>query len=148
MRHEPTFFIDKCLGTRVVPDALRASGVSVEVKTDHFAPDTRDIDWLPVVGERGWVILSKDKQLHHNYLEIVHLLRSGTASFILTSGNYSGQEMADAFVRALPDIMRMLAKFSPPFVATVSKRGTVRIRYTFDGLIKKVSLKTGRAGKA
>ncbi|NQT40452.1 MAG: hypothetical protein HQ581_23360 [Planctomycetes bacterium] len=103
-QHEPTFFIDKCLGTHVVPDALRAHGVSVEIKTDHFAPDTEDIHWLPVVGKNRWVILSKDKQLRHNYLEIVGLLQSGTASFILTSGNYTGQEMAEAYIRALPAI--------------------------------------------
>ena len=107
MRHEPTFFIDKCLGTRVVPDALRACGVDVEIKTDHFADDTPDVDWLPVVGEKGWIILSKDKQLRHNYLEIVLLLQSGAASFILTSGNYTGQEMANAYVEALPAIKRM-----------------------------------------
>jgi len=140
-------FIDKCLGTRVVADALRACDVTVELKTDHFAPKTKDVDWLPVVGRRGWVILSKDKQLFHNNLEIVGLLQSGTASFILTSGNYTGQEMADAFVRALPHIRRMLIKFSPPFVATVSRQGTVRIKYTFDGLIRKRSQKPPRGRK-
>lgn len=130
--------MDKCLGTRVVPNALRAAGVNVEVKTDHFAPDTKDSDWLPEVGRRGWIILSKDKQLRHNYLEIVSLLQSGTAAFLLTSGNFTGEEMAEAFVRALPDIKRMLVKFSPPFIATVTKGGKSHMKYTFDGLIRKV----------
>jgi hypothetical protein len=137
--HELTFFVDKCLGTRVVPNALRARGVDVEVKTDHFAPDTKDTDWLLEVGKRGWVILSKDKHLRHNYLEIVSLLESGTASFLLTSGNFTGEEMANAFVKALPDIKRMLRKFSAPFVASVTKAGKAHMQYTFDGLIKKVS---------
>jgi hypothetical protein len=61
----------------VVADALRAQGASIEIKTDHFEPDTPDVDWLPVVGSRGWVILSKDKHLRHNLLELVRLLKSG-----------------------------------------------------------------------
>ena len=138
-QRELTFFIDKCLGTKVVPAALRASGLKVELKTDHFPADTPDTVWLPVVGKQGWIILTKDKQIRHNYLEIVGLLQSGTASFILTSGNYTGQEMADAYIQAMPDIVRMLAKFSPPFVATVSKFGNAHIQYTFDKLIQKVS---------
>ncbi len=123
----------------MVPGALRACGLNIELKTDHFPDDTPDHDWLPVVGAKGWIILTKDKRIRHNYLEIVGLLQSGTASFILTSGNVTGQEMADAYVRALPDMIRMLAKFPPPFVATVSKLGRPRMQYTFDGLIQKVS---------
>lgn len=123
----------------MVPDALRACGANVELKTDHFAPDTKDTDWLPVVGRNGWVILTKDKRLRHNHLEVVSLLRAGTASFILTSGNFSGQEMADAFVRAMPHMKKMLLKFPPPFIATVPKGGVPRLQYTFDGLIRKVS---------
>src|SRR5688500_2008401 len=98
------FFIDKSLGLRVVPDALRAIGENVELKTDHFDQDAADAEWLAEVGSRGWIVLSKDKNLKHNHIEIVALLKSGTYSFILTSGNYTGLEMARAFVAAMPDI--------------------------------------------
>lgn len=124
----------------MVPNALRACGVNVELKTDHFPQDTADIDWLPEVGRKGWVILSKDKNLRHNHIELVALLRSGAASFILTSGNFTGEEMAEAFVQALPQIRRILNKLQPPFVATVSKLGGVRVLYTFEGLITKVDI--------
>jgi len=123
----------------VVPDALRACGVAVELKTDHFPEDTKDTEWLPVVGARGWVILTKDKHLSHNYLEIVQLLQSGTASFILTSGSYTGREMANAFVQALPHIRKVLKKYRVPFIAAVTKAGNVRLKYTFDKLIEKVA---------
>jgi len=131
----------------VVANALRACGVHVELKTDHFAPDAKDVDWLPVVGRKGWVILTKDKRICQYCLELVSLLRSGTASFVLTSGTYSGQDRADAFVRALPHMKRMLAKHPRPFVATVSKAGTPRLQYTFDGLIRKASSSKSRHDK-
>jgi len=83
--------------------------------------------------------LSKDKHLRHNHIEIIELLRSGTHSFILTSGNFTGAEMAAAFVTALPDMKRMIAKFDPPFVATVTKAGAVKVHWTFDDLMGRVA---------
>src|SRR5262245_33850140 len=80
------FFTDKNLGLATVPNALRAVGEKVELKTDHFDQDAPDTEWVPKVGARGWIILSADKELKHNLIEIVALLKSGTHSFILTSG--------------------------------------------------------------
>lgn len=112
--------------------------------TDHFAHDTEDVHWLPAVGDRGWVILSKDKHLRHNHLEIVALLRSGAPAFLLTSGNYTGAEMAEVFTTAMPTMLRMLKKFTPPFIASVTRSGNVKLVYTFDGIIRKVARHTGR----
>jgi hypothetical protein len=57
---------------------LRAVGERVELKTDHFGQDTEDSEWLAKVGSWGWIVLSKDKHLKHNHIEIVALLKSGT----------------------------------------------------------------------
>lgn len=59
----PTFFVDRSLGARDVPEALRSAGVLVEVHDDHFAPDTPDIVWLAEVGARGWIVLTKDSRI-------------------------------------------------------------------------------------
>ena len=48
------FFVDRSLGKRDVPEALRRAGETVEIHDDHFAPDAKDADWLSVVGTRGW----------------------------------------------------------------------------------------------
>lgn len=112
------------------------------MKTDHFDKDTPDDEWLAAVGRRGWIVLSKDKHLRHNLIEIAALLKSNTHSFILTSGNDTGQEMAEAFLAAMPDIKRIVAKFPPPLVATVTKSGTVKVVYTHDALIQKIVNRT------
>ena len=130
--------MDKCLGEVVVPNALKAAGCRVEIMTDHFEQDCADTEWLPEVGRRGWIILSKDKNLRHNHIEIVALLKSGAPAFLLTSGDLTGDAMAEAFVTALPHMQRMSQKFSPPFIAQVSRSGSVKLLYTFDGMIRKV----------
>ena len=127
------------MGLNIVPEAIRALGEEVALKTDHFDEDTPDEVWIPDVGKRGWIILSKDKNIRRNQIEIVQLLQSGTHSFVLTSGNQKGDQMAAAFVTAMPTIKDMIKKFRPPFVGTVTASGDVRVLMTHDALIDRVS---------
>jgi hypothetical protein len=125
------------LGLYTVPNALRAAGEKVECKTDHFAQDTEDSVWVPEVGAKGWIILSADKGLKHNLIEIVALLKANTHAFLFTSGDFSGTEMAKAFVKALPDIKGIIAAIPAPAVCSVWKDGTVKVVYTHDDLIRR-----------
>jgi hypothetical protein len=106
---------------------------------DHFDCEVDDTVWVPDVGKRGWVILSKDSRLRSNPLEQIALLKSGTHSFLLTAANLSGPQMATAFITAMPDILGMINKFKPPFVATVNPSGTVSVFCTHDQLLDMIS---------
>jgi PIN like domain len=57
------FFVDRSLGRRVIPDALRAAGAPVELHDNHFPQDAQDQMWLPEAGKRGRIGLTKDKHL-------------------------------------------------------------------------------------
>ena len=135
---QPVFYLDKCLGRRVVAQALRAAGARVELHTDHFAEDAPDEEWLPAVGQKGWLILTKDSKLLTNQLEVIALLKSGTATFALRAADMTGEDMARSFVTALPQMLRFRAKFQPPFLANVTRSGRVSIYATFHDLIRKV----------
>ena len=108
-----------------MPDALRRAGETVEVHDDHFRPDAPDAEWLSVVGQRGWVVLTKDDRIRFRAIEQHAMLRSSVAAFILTAGGVSGPEMAAIFVKALPKIRRFIAKYTPPFIASVTRSGGV-----------------------
>lgn len=105
---------------------------------DHFPPDAPDVDWLPEIGRRGWKVLSKDSQMRHNNIELVALLKANTHSFILTSASQSGSDMAAAFVKALPQMKRIINKFPAPLVSTVSRSGNVSVYLTHDQLIAQI----------
>jgi hypothetical protein len=128
---ERTFFIDRCLGRNVVPGALRDAGANVEVMDDHFSSDVEDRIWLPEVGRRGWIVLSKDASIRYNHIEVLALLRANTHAFLLTSAQCTGDQMAAAFVAALGQMFRIVGKFQPPVIASISKSGNVRIRFTY-----------------
>ena len=116
-RLEPLiFFLDGNLGKYEIADALRQAGAEVQIHDDHFRQGTRDVEWLSEVGQRRWIVLTKDTQIRYRTPERVALMQAGVRAFVLTAGNLSGREMADVFVQALPAIRRFVANHQPPFI--------------------------------
>ena len=121
------FFIDRSLGVEPIRTELINSGLVVEIHDDHFARDEQDRVWLRTVGERGWVVLTKDQRLRYRPLEIAALRASKARVFVLTAGNLRGMEIATVFLAALPRICKVLHSLPGPFVARVSESGHVAI---------------------
>lgn len=124
---EITFFIDWSIGQKSVPEALRAVGAIVEVHGDHFAPETADVDWLPVVSEKGWVVLTKDEKIGSTPIEVEAIARASARIFILVSGNLSRQQMVDLFVEALERINKFTQGNQAPFIAKIYKDGKIQL---------------------
>jgi predicted nuclease of predicted toxin-antitoxin system len=97
----------------------------VHIHDDHFLPDAKDEEWLTAVGRQGWVVLTKDTRIRYRNLERAALMRAGVGAFVLTAGDLKGDEMAQIFVKALPAISRFLAKHRKPFIAKVTRGGSV-----------------------
>ena len=70
------FFIDRSLGIDPLRIQLTRAGLTVVIHDDHFARDEEDRIWLKAVGERGWIVLTKDQRLRYRPLEVA-ALRSG-----------------------------------------------------------------------
>lgn len=112
---------------------------------DHFDPDTPDTIWVPQVGAKRWIILSKDTKLRNNNIELMALLKANTHSFLMTAQQQRGCDMAAAFVSALHDMKQIVAKEPSSVVSTVSSAGRVRIHLTQSAVIKKIA---GNAAEA
>jgi len=123
----PIFFLDRCLGTKDVATALRKAGAAVEIHDDHFQPGDDDVEWLSLVAEQGWVVLTKDEGFKRRSLERDALKRSRAAAFVLKGKNLNGEMMAKAFVAALPRMRRLIEKRSRPLIAVVSSTGQVSV---------------------
>ena len=77
------FFIDRSLGKEPIRTELINAGLVVEIHDDHFVRDEEDRVWLRTVGERGWVVLTKDQRLRNSPLEIAALRASKARVFVL-----------------------------------------------------------------
>ena len=84
--------------------------------------------WLAEAGKRGWVVLTKDKHLRYRAVETNALMSAKVRAFVLTArGDLSGAEIGQIFVKALPRMRILCATDSRPFVAHVSRNGSVSI---------------------
>ena len=101
-----TFFIDHCVSEKIVPEAMRAAGATVEAHVDHFPINALDTEWLPEVSRRGWVVITKDWGLTNNLLEQRAIAAANAQVFILASGNYTGEGMAAILVKALERLQK------------------------------------------
>jgi len=124
----PTFFVDRCLGSSDVPNALRQAGARVEIHDDHFAQDALDTDWLPIVGAKGWILLTRDKRIRRRELEKQALMSAGIGAFFLSGTEMTGEDMAQAFVAALSEMSHVVEKRVRPFIAYVSRSGDISMK--------------------
>src|SRR5258708_39547558 len=114
---ELVFFVDKCLGRHIVPDALRGAGLKIEVHHDHFEQDASDTHWIPEVGKRKWCILTKDREITKHYLEVAALLKAGVPSFVLRSGGTTGEEKVASLLAAMQQMIELCRRIPAPFGA-------------------------------
>jgi predicted nuclease of predicted toxin-antitoxin system len=127
LREPYVYFVDRSIGRTVVVEALRAAGQTAHAHDDHFAVDTPDADWLVDVARRGWVILTKDKDIRRNELERLAIVNSRAACFMLGRGDVSAATMGTTFIAALPNIRRVLRRFHVPIAASVNLAGQLRV---------------------
>lgn len=73
-------------------------------------------------------MLTKDKRIRFNQLEKTAVRRYRVREFYFSSGNYSGVEMAEILIAALPGMIKTVRKHEPPFIASISKSGHVDLK--------------------
>ncbi len=118
--------MDRSLGKRYVPEALRQAGAVVHAHDAFFDPMTPDEVWLAQAGQRGWIVLTKDDNIRRHQLALAAIMRHRVRAFVLPTGNLRGEEMATIVVRALPRIRQMVRDHPPPLIAAVTRGGKVR----------------------
>ena len=132
------FFIDRCLGSKQIVKALRQTGITVEIHDDHFDKGAQDIDWLPEVGKRGWIILTKDAKIGKNNLERITVANAGIRMFILASQNLSGRDMANIFEEAIIKMQDFVRKYPAPFIAKVYRDSRIEMWKDNEELVNEI----------
>ena len=130
-----TFFLDRALGKHTVAKRLIQEGKKLketEINVRHledfpnFNQSTPDEEWLEFAGEKSFVVLTKDRRIRYRAPERIMVVKHGVRVFALTRGNWTGEQMAEIFAKALKPMCNFLRKNPAPFIATVSKSGKIR----------------------
>ena len=118
-----TFFLDYQIGRYVVAEALRAAGARVEVHIDHFPQNAPDTAWLPEVGRREWVLVTRDQNIRRNPLERAAYELAKVRGFVVTGKDMGGSELAGLLVRSLRGMSARAAGRTGPLLFTISRGG-------------------------
>src|SRR5688500_9524121 len=116
-----TFFLERSLGGRTILEELRSAGLQVEPHKKWFRHDTPDEDWLPVVGEKKWIVLMRDFRIGRRVIELNALLSSRVKAFALISGDQQDKQSAETLIKAMPKILEMIETNHFPFIAKIHK---------------------------
>ncbi|MBN8554091.1 MAG: hypothetical protein J0L93_01480 [Deltaproteobacteria bacterium] len=122
------FYLDECLGGKKVYEILKNAGLNVESYDSHFPRGTADEDWLPVIGQRGWILLTQDDKIRRRKNERNALRRNRVCAFIVTAGGLRGEEIGKLIVGTLPKIFRILKNTKPPLIATINRHTVVELK--------------------
>ena len=118
-----TFFLDESLDGASVVAALRDAGALVERLTEHFDKGTPDEVWLTLAGQRGWIVLTRDKRIRYRQLERLALQAAKVRAFVFTGGNVTVKDTAAILVDALPRMARIALTDPGPFIYHLGRSG-------------------------
>ena len=121
-----TFFLDESLDGASVVAALRDAGALIERLTDHFPRGTPDEVWLTLAGQRGWIVLTRDKRIRYRQLERLALHAAKVRAFVFTGGNVTVKDTAAALVCALPRMCKIARTDAGPFIYHLGISGKPR----------------------
>ena len=121
------FFVDRSSGKFGLVSGLHRLGLRVERHDDHFDETTQDPEWISFCGEKNWIIVSSDKAIKKNMLERMAIMSAGVAAFFFTSAQITSAEQIEAFSKALSRIAKLVLNQQRPFIARISKDGTVEL---------------------
>jgi predicted nuclease of predicted toxin-antitoxin system len=123
---EPVIFIERNLGKHKLAQALRDAGELVEVHDDHLAQDAPDEERIQLVGEKGWLAVTRDKNIRYRQSELAAIEERKARIFVIRAKNVTAEDLAEIVLKALERIKKFSAKSAPPFVAAIYRDGAVK----------------------
>ena len=117
------FVVDENLGRRI-PTGMRGFGESVRFLVDEFGLGVADVDWLPQVGKRGWIVITRDQQMLHQPAERQAILDNDVGVFWLDGGRLPRCQLIQQLVRSWPQIKETAKRLSGAFWYRVSPTGS------------------------
>ncbi len=123
------FFVDQCLSGRRIPSTITlASDCAAERFIHHFKKNAEDVEWLPEIARRNWVLVTKDRRIDQRPLEREAIINSDGRAFILVEPNMSGEVIGAVLRTAMPNMLDAIRWYRRPFIFGVELSGDLTPR--------------------
>ena len=111
-----------------VAEALKMVRDDIRWLEDEFTHDAKETEWLPEIGRRGWLVITRDKRIRSRPGERKALLDAGVGCFILTQKqSLTRWEFLKLLTRTLDEMQSIFRETERPFVFGVSRTGELRL---------------------
>ena len=117
------FFFDNNLSPRLVRGLLEF-GEDVTHLRDQYPADVPDQDWLPDIGAKGWVLVTRDERVRRNPSELAAINIHKVGAFFLGGKNLSHWELIQQVVRNWIRMKELADKTAKPFAFRVAPHGS------------------------
>jgi hypothetical protein len=122
------YIVDRCFG-KSLAESLRHEGFDARWLDDHFRQNTEDVDWIPKVTAKKWIILTKNPKIFQVTIEREVFIRCGARVFSFTEGQMRGSRFIPIVLGAMPAIEQFVDTHAGPFFVAIRPLGSLEMWY-------------------
>jgi hypothetical protein len=123
------YFIDRNLGSFLLPTQLRGAGLDLVVHDDIFPQTERDPWIFYQCGIQELVVITSDTAFMKSFPHMAAIALARTSVVAFTNNNYKSAVRGDAFIKARASIERAIKKHKGKyFIGVVGTNGTFSIK--------------------
>lgn len=124
---DQVIFIERNLGKHIVAQILQNVGEQVEVHDDHLPQDAADEEWIQLVGEKGWLAVTKDKNIRYRQSELEAIKKYKARIFVIRAKNVTADDIGNILLKASRRMKKFSARTKAPFVAAIHGDGSLKL---------------------
>lgn len=124
-RKDFTLFLDRNFGNKIIVQELRDAGYQAEIHDDHLKLDAPDEEWIEFVAKKGWLALTKDKNIKYRTNEIQAIKSYKAMVLVVRAKNTTAKDIVEILIKSYVRIQRFARKTKPPFVAGIDRSGKI-----------------------
>jgi len=117
MRGDARFFLDRGVGSRIVPDGLRAAGWIVTTMDERYGREASqgvaDTTWIRDASRAGEIVITKDRAIAKRPLEAEAIYYSEARVFAIASAQITGPEQLERLLVNASRIERLSIQPGP-----------------------------------
>lgn len=135
MSADLAFFLDRGMGSKLVPSGLRALGWTVTTMDERYgtkeSQSIPDPTWIRDAAERGEILLCKDRRVAKRPLEAQAIYYSEARVFVIASAQITGPQMLERLENNAVAIARLALRRGPWVHGVYEHRlGPIRLNYS------------------
>ncbi len=102
---------------------MEGFGENVVHLTDHFRADTEDTEWLAHIGEKGWILITRDERIRLRPSEREAMRQNEVGAFFLGGKGRTRCQLIQQLVRNWPRMKEIAEKTRRPFAFRIRPKG-------------------------